>query len=185
MVKWYHASFPSSKRGFDSRYPLQTILDMTPPALTPLGPDVLRPLGIPAPWAFGMADRVRFHELDVLNHVNNATYLSWFETVRVHYVRAYGLSQYGPDDPQIVLKGVTCDYHAPLHLSDPYVITARCRSFRRTSFVKEYGVWSEGTLKVQGTAVVVLTEKNGSAKVPVPEAIKAVFAERDGAEDQS
>lgn len=25
MVKWYHASFPSSWRGFDSRYPLQRI----------------------------------------------------------------------------------------------------------------------------------------------------------------
>ncbi len=23
MVKWYHTSFPSSWRGFDSRYPLQ------------------------------------------------------------------------------------------------------------------------------------------------------------------
>lgn len=23
MVKWYHASFPSLRRGFDSRYPLQ------------------------------------------------------------------------------------------------------------------------------------------------------------------
>jgi hypothetical protein len=30
MVKWYHASFPSSWCGFDSRYPLQNSIIHTP-----------------------------------------------------------------------------------------------------------------------------------------------------------
>ena len=41
----------------------------------------LEKLGITG-WSFGMRDRVRFSELDPLNHVNNAAYLSWFETVQ-------------------------------------------------------------------------------------------------------
>ncbi len=152
---------------------------MTP--LTPLGPDELRDAGIPAPWAFGMADRVRFHELDGLNHVNNAMYLSWFETLRVHYCSDYGLTQYRPEDPMLILKSVTCEYHAPMFLSDPYIVTARCQSFRRTSFVKEYAVWSGGGLKTTGTAVIVMTEQDGTTKWPLPDQIKSVFQARDGA----
>ena len=38
-----------------------------------------------------MADRVRFGELDALNHVNNVVYLRWYETLRVLYLEAYGI----------------------------------------------------------------------------------------------
>ena len=54
------------------------------PYLVPLGPDALAAQGIPPHWRFGMADRVRFTEIDALNHANHTTYLRWFEMLRVH-----------------------------------------------------------------------------------------------------
>ena len=155
---------------------------MTPPPLSPIGPEELRKLDIRAPWAFGMEDRVRFYELDSLNHVNNTAYLRWFETTRVHYMAEYDISYYRPQDPTLVLRAITCDFHAPMFLNESYVVTARCRSFRNTSFVKEYAVWSEGQIKVNGTAVVVMTDDSGTKKMPIPEKARRIFGERDGAE---
>ena len=50
-------------------------------------------LGITSPAPLAMADQVRFSELDVLNHVNNAVYMQWFERVRVKYTQINGLAR--------------------------------------------------------------------------------------------
>ncbi len=151
--------------------------------LTPLSVETLRSAGIPEPWSYGQADRVRFYELDALNHVNNTAYLRWFETVRVGYLAAYGISDYGPGDPTLVLRSVTCDYLAPMFLNEEYIVTARCESFRRTSFKKVYGVWSGGMLKAQGTTIVVMTDASGTRKVPLSDTAREIFRTRDSARD--
>ncbi len=152
------------------------------PYLTPLDPEALRSADIPEPWTYGQADRVRFYELDALGHVNNTAYLRWFETVRVGWFSTYGISDYGPGDPTFVLRAITCDYHAPMFLNEEYVVTARCTGFRNTSFTKIYAVWAGGVCKVTGSAIIVMTDKAGTTKVPLTEAMQAVLMERDGAE---
>ena len=64
--------------------------------------DALAARGLSAP--FGWADSVRFGELDALGHVNNIVYLAWFETVRMRYLAARGLTAYRPEDPTFVLR---------------------------------------------------------------------------------
>ena len=155
-----------------------------PPYLTPLSHEDLAALGLPPEWRFAMADRVRFHELDALNHVNNAVFFSWFETVRAAYVRAYGVSQYTPADPRLVIRETSCRFLQEMLLDEPYILAARTTRFRRTSFTMEFAVFAE-TLRATGQAVVVALEPDGSGRFPLPEAAKAAFAERDGAIDDS
>ena len=70
----------------------------------------MRNLGL-TDWPFGMRDVVRFSELDPLNHVNNAAYLSWFETARIGYIMEYGLTgmTHTEADPQIVFRRQVVD----------------------------------------------------------------------------
>ncbi|MEL6643435.1 MAG: thioesterase family protein [Pseudomonadota bacterium] len=145
----------------------------------------LRDLGIPEPWSFGVADRVRFYELDALNHVNNTAYLRWFETTRVRWLADYGISHYRAEDTTLVVRQIVCDYLAPLYLNEDYVITARCVSFRNTSFQKEYAVWSGGQIKAQASTVIVMTDDTGSTKMPIPEAVRATLRDRDQATDDA
>ena len=156
---------------------------MTLPLLTPLDIPTLRAQGVPEPFAFGQADRVRFHELDVLDHVNNATYLSWFETMRIAYLRAYGISDYADAEgrPVLVLKSVAVDYHRPLHLEDVYIVAGRTKAYRRTSWSMEYQVWSEGAHCATGSAVIVLMENDFVTRKALPEAYRSAFETRDGA----
>lgn len=147
----------------------------------PLLANDLRALGIPEPWAYGRPDNVRFYEIDALGHVNNAVYLCWFETIRVRWLEDYAPSGFA--EATFVLKSLSCEYHAPMFVNEAYVTTARCVSFRNTSFLKEYAIWSAGELKCSGTALVVLTDAAGTQKTPLPDGWREAFAARDGAKD--
>ncbi|PWJ21011.1 acyl-CoA thioesterase [Jannaschia seohaensis] len=155
---------------------------MTFPLLTPLTGEALRGAGVPAPFRLGQADRVRFRELDVLDHVNNAVYLSWFETFRIDYFRHFQIGDYTTPGarPVFVLKGVSVDYRAPLYLEDVYVVAGRVRAYRRTSFTMEYGVWRDGRLCATSEAVICLMEADFTTKKPLPESTLEVFR-ADGA----
>lgn len=153
---------------------------MTPPFLTALDRPALAAAGVPEPWAYGMADRVRFAELDALAHVNHTAYLRWFEALRVHYVRDYGISPYDGSGPRLVLRHVEAGYRAPMFLGEDYIVTARTASFRRTSLRMEYAVFAPD-LRAEGAAVVVLLERGADVKMPLTEAQRATLAARDGA----
>ncbi|MEM6386808.1 MAG: thioesterase family protein [Pseudomonadota bacterium] len=141
----------------------------------------LSALGIEG-FGYGYADRVRFHELDALNHVNNVVFLRWFETIRVRYLQDYNVSNYSEaDDPQLVVRRVTADYLAPVLMNEAYVVTARTTLVKPSSFVMDYGLFVEGALRASGEAVVVSLSPDGRARQPHrPEAI-ATMLERDGA----
>ena len=156
-----------------------------PPFLVTLDAAQLRAEGIDG-FAWGYADRVRFHELDALAHVNNNAFLRWFETARVLYMLDYGVSGFsrGPDDPQLVVRRQVADYLAPMFHDESYIVTARTRLVKASSFVMEYAVHSGGSLRATGEAVMVSLEPDGLTRRPhKPDAIKAM-KERDGAEVQ-
>ena len=135
-------------------------------------------------FAYGFADRVRFYELDALNHVNNTAFLRWFETARVGYMQDYGLSGYshGPDDPQLVVRHQSAEYFAPMHQNESYIVTARTRLIKPSSFIMEYAVFSDGAMRARGDAVMVSLAPDGSGRrAHKPEAV-ARMIEQDGAE---
>ncbi len=141
----------------------------------------LRAMDIPAPWTYGLADRVRFGEIDALNHVNHTAYLQWFETFRINYFRDYGVSDYGPGSPRIVLKSISADFIREMTVGQDYVITGRTTSFRNTSWVMEYGVWTTLGLQATGQSVLVQLTPDGSAKLPLSPAVQQAFAKKDQA----
>jgi acyl-CoA thioester hydrolase len=155
---------------------------MFPPLLTPLTGDALRAAGVPEPFRLGQADRVRFRELDVLDHVNNAVYLTWFESFRIRYFRHFNVGDYDMPGarPVFVLKSVGVDYRAPLHLEDVYVVAGRTRAYRRTSFTMEYGIWRDGAPCATSQAVICLMKDDFVTKRALTEDMIAAFR-ADGA----
>ncbi len=150
------------------------------PYLTPLSTGQLRGSGVPEPWSYGFADRVRFGELDVLGHVNNAAYLRWFENLRVHYFQEYGVSDYLGTPPKIVLRNIGLDFKAEVKLNQAYIVTGRTVEMRSNSFTMHYGVWVAGQLTTTGHAVIVNLNDDNS-KRPLTTSLKQTFATRDGA----
>ncbi|MCK0143774.1 thioesterase family protein [Aliiroseovarius sp. F20344] len=151
------------------------------PLVTRLNADQLHSIGVPEGWNYGQADRVRFHELDALNHVNNIVYLRWFEDIRIPYFQDHAITSYNAkNDPQVVLATNSARYFKPMFLGETFVVTARASSYRNSSFVLEYGVWVGSELRCSGETVVVTLEQDGKTKRPLSaDAISALSA--DGA----
>lgn len=154
---------------------------MSLPFVTPLSPEQIAQAGLPGHWSFGYADKVRFNELDLLNHVNNLSYLAWFETVRVRFVRSRGLIHGREDVPQIVIRAQSIEYLSPVLAETTYIMATRATAYRRTSFTLEYMCFAENEVKATGSSVVVTLHSDGSGKCPLPDDLVSSFQEIDKA----
>lgn len=153
---------------------------MTLPFLTALTADDLHGAGIPAPWSFGYADKVRYGEIDMLQHVNNGVYLKWFENLRVRYFVERGIWTLGGNQPKVVIRNANIHFRAEVTLGQDYILTARTTKIGNTSFSMDYGVWVDGQLTTTGDAVMVAIDDKGQ-KCALSDDIKNVFATLDGA----
>jgi acyl-CoA thioester hydrolase len=160
---------------------------MTLRYLTPLSADEQLAQGLAVPQTLALADKVRFAELDVLRHVNNKAYMTWFETLRVEYFRLFGTPNYDPDSPppRIVLHSGTVRYVREMRLGEDYVATARVIAFRRTSCTLDQQLWAGGTLRATFICVIAFRQPDGSGGYPLPDALRQRFLTIDGAKDEA
>jgi len=135
-------------------------------------------------FAYGYRDRVRFYELDALNHVNNVVFLKWFETIRVSYAISRGLTTYshGADDPQLVVRHLSADYLTPMYQNEIYTLAARTRTIKHSSMIMDYAVASNGKIRGTGDCVIVSLEQDGrTRRAHFPHAVRAMV-DLDGSE---
>lgn len=160
---------------------------MSFPYHTPLSAAEQAALGIDPPAPYAMADRVRFGELDVLNHVNNAVYMQWFESLRVSYLAAFADTVFAQAAvmPRVVIRSATVHYREEMRLGESYVVTCACSAFRTTSMTMRQEIWSERRLRTTLDAVLVLLQPDGSGRYPIPEALRQHFLSVDKAKDES
>jgi acyl-CoA thioester hydrolase len=139
--------------------------------------------GIEGDWWLAVRHRVRWAEVDAFAHVNHASYLEWYENLRILYMNACDLPL-AMDTPGLVLARITVEYLQPLRFEDEIVVTARVVSFRRSSFVMDFATWRQGCVnRAQGLLVMVINATG--AKVPIPESARKVMRERDQARPEA
>ncbi|RFU11528.1 acyl-CoA thioesterase [Rhodobacteraceae bacterium W635] len=152
------------------------------PRFDTLSPGALAIAKVPGDWPFGIADAVRFNELDVLNHANNAAYVSWLENVRIAYFMDYGITDYVSEDrPTIVMRNLEIDFREPLHLAERYVVTARSVEYGRSSWRMENAIFRDGAVAATATCILVTTTPDGRAAAPLRPGIIEAITTRDGA----
>ena len=153
---------------------------------TPLSAAQQAVAGIDPVQPLAMADKVRFSELDMLNHVNNAVYMEWFERLRIRYCQDWGISDFSTDqdNPRIVIRSGTIHYRQEMRMDEDYIVTCACTAFRSSSYSLAQRLWSGGILRATFDCVMVHLEPDGSAKRPLSETLRARFLSVDGAEPE-
>ncbi|MEO9515782.1 MAG: acyl-CoA thioesterase [Paracoccaceae bacterium] len=151
---------------------------------TSLSKDDQISFGVLDPQPVARADRVHHDECDALNHVNNTSYMVWFERLRIQFVEFYGIGTLtDPNSPRIVIRSGHIHWIAETFRDENYVITTGCTSFRRTSMTLEQAIWVDGQKRASFTCVMVLLEPDGSGKMQVPDHVKFRLIE-DGAHQE-
>ena len=133
---------------------------------------------------------VRYGDTDALGHVNNATYLSYFEAARAGYYavvagRPFGT---GPDALRhtFVIAEARVVYRQPAFFGEPLVVEARVAWASRSSFGLEYRVLSEGgpvapaRLVADGETTQVMFDIGASRPTRIPADLLAAIEAFEG-----
>jgi len=120
---------------------------------------------------------VKWGEMDALQHVNNAVFFKYFETVRLRYFDDSNLME-SLDKEGIfpILASTACKFTKPLHYPDTIKCACRISSIGNTSFVQQYQIWDgAGDVSAIGEGVIVLVSKESNSKTAIPQFVLDSF----------
>ena len=122
--------------------------------------------------------QIRFSDIDVMGHVNNAVYLSYFELARMHFFKELIGEKWDWNKLGILLARNEVNYRLPILLNDDDVhIKTWCTSIGNSSMTVEYEVFKsvkgEQVVVTTGASVLVCFDYISQSKIPVPEIWKA------------
>ncbi len=123
---------------------------------------------------------VRFRDLDALNHVNNAVYLTYLEEARLAFSAEMGVDWSRFQEQGFVLARCEIDYRRPALLGDTLRIELGVGDIGRSSFEFVYRITrvGDGALIAEARTTQVCFDFIRNRPVRVPEAWRAALARR-------
>ena len=118
-------------------------------------------------FRFRHAMEVRFRDLDALGHVNNAVYLTYFESARM----AFWMQVLGKADltgMNMILARAEIDFRSPLVFGESVEIGVGCTSIGRSSFVLEQDMHERASSRLVAQARKVLVHYDYAALRSLP-----------------
>jgi len=133
-----------------------------------------------APPSFPITIEFDIHwgDMDAFGHVNNARYLTWFESARSTYFRRIGLRLDRPSSPGPILAHIGCDYLSPIVYPARLVCGARVPKIGNTSFAMDYALWRVDEASkpcARGESVIVLFDYQTMTKVRIGDELRAAM----------
>lgn len=114
--------------------------------------------------------RVKFFDTDTMGVVHHANYIRWFETGRVEFLRALGLtlSEMMDDGILFPIVEVSAKFHAPAKFDDEIEIETRAEALTRAKMKFVYAIRRRGDEKIlaDGTSTNVFTCDGKICRLP-------------------
>lgn len=127
--------------------------------------------------------QVRFSDLDVLGHVNNSVYLTYFESTRVYYFTHLLGTEWDWTTDSVVLVKNEVEYKRPILLHDVPEIEMYTAHIGSKSFTFAYNIRVNGVLYSKGTSTLVAYDVDTQSTVLIQpgmlEVIKKLKKEDD------
>lgn len=122
---------------------------------------------------------IRYGDLDPQGHVNNATFLTFFEQARIHYIKHLGLWD-GSSwlEVGIILADAQITFKAPVLFGQQIRVGARVSRLGNKSLTMEYNLENleTGEELASGATVLVTYDYRAGATIPIPAAWRAAIA---------
>ena len=116
--------------------------------------------------------QVRFSDLDLMGHVNNSVYLSYFEMARVDYfAKILGLG-WDWNSQGIILVRNEIDYIYPIILHQKPLIYINLESIGNKSFTLSYEIKVDDKIVTKGKSVMVSFDSVQSKSTLIPEVMR-------------
>ncbi len=115
---------------------------------------------------------VRLTDLDILGHVNNAIYLTYFEIARMHYFSALVGDHWNWMEEGVVLVKNEVEYLKPIVLNDVPHVKLYLIQIGTKSFTLGYEITVNDQLVTKGSSVLVGFNSKTQSTIEIPEKMK-------------
>lgn len=123
------------------------------------------------PFRFHTGIQLRWKDIDQFGHVNNAVYLTYFETARFYYNR--DINHWNWEEDQYIIASMKVDYLRPLHYPGDIKVYLRTSDIGEKSFQFHYAITYErnGLEKIAATgeSTQVMYDLSTRKTIPIPE----------------
>ncbi len=116
--------------------------------------------------------QVRFSDCDMMQHVNNAVYLNYFEEARIHYFRQMLGNDWDWKKTGVILRKNELEYLKPVFLHEPVEIFVYLKHIGEKSFTLAYEVKVLQEVKTTGSSVLVCYDSVNKCSIPIPKRMK-------------
>jgi acyl-CoA thioester hydrolase len=121
---------------------------------------------------------VRFRDLDMFGHVNNAVILTYVETARVQYLLNLDIRppRVTWQDVAFILAHLSCDFKKPIFHGQPVEVGSRITKIGRSSLRMKHRVEVAGELAAEVEDVLVHYDYPANRSIPLSAAMRAKIA---------
>lgn len=129
------------------------------------------------------AMRLRWGEMDAMQHLNNVSYFRYFEQARISWFDSLGVASAGGAHGP-VLGSITCRFVKPALYPADVLIELRRGRVGNASFVLEHVMRDAADPEViyaRGEAIMVWIDIATGKSMPLPDAVRAALAQSPGA----
>ncbi len=129
-------------------------------------------------FKFSMPIQPRYGDFDMLGHLNNATYLTYFEVARLNYFIEIGWDLL---DVSNVVAHFDIEFLKPILPKTEVICSIKTTSLGNKSFKMEYELASPGKelLYSNGHSVQVCFDKKTAKPITIPQNIRKLIATYD------
>jgi acyl-CoA thioester hydrolase len=128
---------------------------------------------------FSTPIQLRWKDIDQFGHVNNAVYLTYFETARYYYNR--DVNRWNWQEDQYIIGSIKVDYLRPLFYPGDIKVYLRISDVGDKSFCFYYAITFErnGLEKIAATgqSTQVMYDLKSQKTIPIPDRIIAQWKE--------
>jgi acyl-CoA thioester hydrolase len=134
------------------------------------------------PFKYSAVARVWFSDTDAQGVVYYGRYLPYFDHARTEYHRHLGT--FATPGHEFVMRASDVEYHAPARFDDLIEAFVRVRRIGRSSVTYECAAYRlpDDTLMVTAQQTLVLIDRKRREPAPVPDELRAVIRDFEGAD---
>ncbi len=126
-------------------------------------------------FCYVVSIEVRFRDLDVFGHVNNAVIFTYLETARIRYFVDLGLRSphAGRNDVAFILAHTNNNFRKPIFYRQAVEIGTRVTEIKRSSIKLEHRIEVDGELAADGYSILVYYDYANNRSLAVPPEMRA------------
>ncbi|MFP9062249.1 acyl-CoA thioesterase [Natrialbaceae archaeon A-chndr2] len=130
---------------------------------------------------FSVDVQVRYQDLDTLQHVNNAVYVTYFEMARTSYLDA--ILDIPVDAFAFVVASLSIDFERPVTMGDDVVASVAVTELGTSSWTMAYEIRANDEVAATGETTLVFVDPETKRPTEIPAEVRAAIVAYEGLEE--